>query len=180
AATADELDRARLLHEQNARAGEELVAQLETARLGGRTDVIAAAQAALTQAEWSVAQKQQTAPCAGLVYDTLYRKGEFVAAGNPVVALLPAENIKVRFFVPETNFASLKAGEAVRVFIDNREPLTARINDLSPQPEYTPPVLYNRGNRAKLVFMVEAVFVDPAAARELHPGQPVDVALIKP
>ncbi len=55
-------------------------------------------------------------------------------------------------------------------------PLDARISYLSPQSEYTPPVLYNRDNRAKLVFMVEAVF-SAADARDLHPGQPVDVAL---
>ena len=36
------------------------------------------------------------------------------------------------------------------------------------------PVLYNRENRSKLVFMVEAV-VAPADARDLHPGQPVEV-----
>ena len=54
------------------------------------------------------------------------------------------------------------------------QPLTARISYLSPQPEYTPPILYNRENRSKLVFMVEAV-VAPADARDLHPGQPVEV-----
>ena len=57
-------------------------------------------------------------------------------------------------------------------------PLDASINYLSPRPEYTPPILYNRANRAKLVFMVEAVF-DPAIARDLHPGQPVDVTLAR-
>jgi HlyD family secretion protein len=52
------------------------------------------------------------------------------------------------------------------------------VSYLSPKPEYTPPVLYNRENRAKLVFMIEAVF-DPGAARDLHPGQPVEVAPVK-
>jgi HlyD family secretion protein len=68
----------------------------------------------------------------------------------------------------------------VRININGRSaPLAARISYLSPQPEYTPPILYNRENRAKLVFMIEAVFNDPAGARDLHPGQPVDVALAK-
>lgn len=176
AATADELDRARLTHEANLHAADQLAANLETARLGGRADVIAAAEAALAQAGWSVAQKQQAAPCAGLVYDTLYRVGEFVPAGSPVVALLPPENVKVRFFVSEPDLAALHAGQAVRVTLDGTAaPLTAHISYLSPQPEYTPPVLYNRANRAKLVFMIEAVF-SAVDARNLHPGQPVDVA----
>lgn len=177
-------DRARLAHEQNLRTVDELAAQLETARLGGRPDALAAAAAdvsaaaaAKEKADWSVEQKAQAAPRAGLVYDTLYREGEFAAAGAPVVALLPPENLKVRFFVPESDFAALKAGARVRVAVTGRpDPLEGHISFLSPQPEYTPPVLYNRDNRAKLVFMVEAIFAGDAA-RDLHPGQPADVTL---
>jgi HlyD family secretion protein len=111
------------------------------------------------------------------VADTLYREGEFVTIGSPVVALLPPENLKVRFFVPEPDFAGLKAGDRVRVALTGRAaPIEGKVNYLSPRPEYTPPVLYNRDNRAKLVFMVEAA-MDAAVARELHPGQPVDVTL---
>jgi HlyD family secretion protein len=177
-----ELDRGRLGHERNARAVEELAAQLATARLGGRADLVAAAQAeaaaaaaARDRAQWAVAEKTQAAPRAGLVFDTLYRDGEFVPAGAPVVSLLPPENLRVRFFVPEPAFASLRPGATVRVTLAGRaQPLEARITYLSPRPEYTPPVLYNRDNRAKLVFMVEAAF-DPATARTLNPGLPVDV-----
>ena len=180
-----DFDTARLNHEQNLHAVDELTSQLATARLGARSDAIAAAEAdvsaaaaAKEHADWSVDQKAQAAPKAGLVYDTLYREGEFVAAGNPVVALLPPENLKVRFFVPEADFAALKAGAAVSVAITGHPaPLAAHISYLSPQPEFTPPVLYNRDNRAKLVFMVEAVF--DADARDLHPGQPADVTLVK-
>ena len=183
--SASEFDRARLSHQQDVHVVDELTAQLATAGLGGRTDAIAAAEAdvsaataAKDHADWSVDQKTQAAPKAGLVYDTLYREGEFVTAGNPVVALLPPENLKVRFFVPEADFAALKAGAAVSVAITGHPaPLAAHISYLSPQPEFTPPVLYNRDNRAKLVFMVEAVF--DADARDLHPGQPVDVTLAK-
>lgn len=179
----DSFDRARLSHAANLERVAQAEAQLVTAQLGARTDLIIAAeaeavgaQAALDRAGWSVAQKSQSAPQAALVFDTLYRPGEFVPAGAPVVSLLPPENIKVRFFVPEAEFATLKAGASVRITLTGRtEPLTARISYLSPQPEYTPPVLYNRENRSKLVFMVEAVF-DPATARDLHPGQPVDVS----
>jgi len=179
---ASDYDRARLTREENNHAVDDLAAQLATAQLGGRPDAISAAEAdvraaeaAKTKADWSVAQKSQSSPAAALVYDTLYRQGEFVAAGNPVVSLLPPENIKVRFFVPEADFAALKPGGSVRVAFDGRPALEARISYLSPSPEYTPPVLYNRDNRAKLVFMVEAVFADANAARDLHPGQPVDV-----
>ena len=183
----NDFDRTRLTHERNTGAVDELTAQIATAKLGGRTDAIAAAEsevaaaaAAKERADWSVEQKTQSSPRAALVYDTLYRSGEFVAAGLPVVSLLPPENLKVRFFVPEAEFAALKAGASVQVNITGvATPLSAKVSYLSPQPEYTPPVLYNRENRSKLVFMVEAVFADGAVARDLHPGQPADVTLAK-
>lgn len=180
----DAYDRARLTHQKNLSMADELTARLETAQLGGRADTIAAAEAeasaaraAIQRADWSVTQKTQTAPQAGLIHDTLYRAGEFVAAGRPVIALLPPENMKVRFFVSETIVATLKIGDAVQVTIDGRDSaLNAQISYRSTQAEYTPPVLYNRENRAKLTYMIEAVF-SPEDARDLHPGQPVDVAL---
>ena len=93
---------------------------IKTAKLGGREDAIRAAQAAvasqqaaLDKAKWSFDQKQQFAPANAFVQDTLYRQGEWVAAGNPVVALLPPENLKVRFFVPETALPQIKTGQNV-------------------------------------------------------------------
>jgi len=129
----------------------------------------------LTQTDWSFLQKRQSAPQAGLVYDTLYRQGEWVAAGKPVVALLPPQNIKVRAFVPETRVGSIHYGDQVRVAVDGvRDPFIGKVSYISPHAEYTPPVIYSKESRDKLVFMVEAVF-DPKVSVNLHPGQPVDV-----
>jgi HlyD family secretion protein len=159
-----------------------LQADLETARLGSRRDQIAAAEAnaraaaaALAKAEWDFAQKHQNAPQAGLVYDTLFRQGEWVAAGRPVVVLLPPENIKVRAFVPETRIGTIQVGQEARVHVDGvAKPFLGNVTYISPQAEYTPPVIYSRESRSKLVFLVELRF-DPEAAAQLHPGQPVDV-----
>jgi HlyD family secretion protein len=184
AISASDYDRARLTHKGLAQSVDEDKARLETARLGGRSDAVLAANAlvqgaqdAVAHAKWSVDQKSQAAPADALVYDTLYRQGEYVTAGSPVVTLLPPENIKVRFFVSEPDFGLIKAGDHVAVSVDGRpDPLDGRVTYLSPQPEYTPPVLYNQDNRSKLVFMIEAVFPDKVAA-DLHPGEPVDVRL---
>lgn len=132
---------------------------------------------ALTKARWSFDQKQQFAPANAFVQDTLYRSGEWVAAGNPVVVLLPPENLKARFFVPQEMLPRIKTGEHVSVTFDGAtKNYSATVNYISTQAEFTPPVLYNRENRAKLIFMVEAKF-SPADAAELRPGQPVDVII---
>ena len=129
----------------------------------------------LDQTDWSFDQKKQAAPQSGLVYDTLFRQGEWVAAGKPVVVLLPPQNIKVRVFVPETRVGAIHYGETAQVQVDAvKEPFVGKVSYISPKAEYTPPVIYSRETRAKLVFMVELIF-DVQAAADLHPGQPVDV-----
>jgi HlyD family secretion protein len=129
----------------------------------------------LTQTDWSFDQKKQAAPQSGLVYDTLFRQGEWVAAGKPVVVLLPPQNIKVRAFVPETRVGSLHYGDSAQVTVDGVQNFfIGKVSYISPRAEYTPPVIYSRESRAKLVFMVESVF-DQQIAANLHPGQPVDV-----
>jgi len=129
----------------------------------------------LTQTDWSFDQKKQAAPQSGLVYDTLFRQGEWIPAGKPVVVLLPPQNIKVRAFVPETRIGSIRYGDTAQVTVDGvKDPFLGKVSYISPRAEYTPPVIYSRESRAKLVFMVESVF-DPGASANLHPGQPVDV-----
>ena len=180
----EELDQARAQRDADQAQVNQFAADLETARLGGREDAVSAAQAAvasqtaaLDKAKWSFDQKQQFAPTNAFVQDTLYRRGEWVAAGNPVVVLLPPENLKVRFFAPETALAQIKAGQSVEVSFDGATKYySATVNYISTQAEFTPPVLYNRENRSKLVYMIEAKF-SPADAADLRPGQPVDVKL---
>ncbi len=162
----------------------QLTADLETAKLGARQDAIHAAQAAVeaqqaawAKAQWAFGQKRQISPTNGVVQDTLYRAGEWVAAGNPVVVVLPPTNIKVRFFVPQAILPQIKPGQTVSVQCDGASaPIQATINYISTKAEYTPPVIYSRETRAELVFMIEATFA-PADAAKLRPGQPADVYL---
>ncbi|MFO1207360.1 MAG: HlyD family efflux transporter periplasmic adaptor subunit [Burkholderiales bacterium] len=158
-------------------------AQLRTARLTAREDQIraaefdvAAARAALAQADWRLSQKSVTAPAAALVHDTLFVQGEWVPAGAPVVSLLPPGNIKIRFFVPEGDVGRLRVGDKVRIACEGCEPVGAVVSYVAPQAEYTPPVIYSRETRSKLVFLVEARPA-PADATRLKPGQPVDVTV---
>ncbi|HRI38483.1 MAG TPA: HlyD family efflux transporter periplasmic adaptor subunit [Nitrospira sp.] len=182
AAVEVEVDRARSVRDQNQQRVSQLEADLNTALLGSRTDQVAAAEAevrakeaALAKAEWDLSQKHQVAPKAGLVFDTLYREGEWVPAGRPVVVLLPPDHIKVRVFVSQAKLGTIKLGDSVQVMVDGVEgSIDGKVSYISPKAEYTPPVLYSQGSRDKLVFLVEVLF-DQAAAVNLHPGQPVDV-----
>jgi HlyD family secretion protein len=180
----EELDQARAQNDANQAQANQIAADLATAKLGGRDDAIRAAQAAvgsqraaMDKAKWSFDQKQQFAPADAQVHDTLYRSGEWVAAGNPAVVLLPPENLKVRFFVPQEMLPQIKAGQAVSISCDGApRGISATINYISTQVEYTPPVIYSRETRANLVFMIEAK-ISPADAADVRPGQPAEVRL---
>jgi HlyD family secretion protein len=178
----ERMDEARSAFARDRARVAELAAQLQTAKLPARPDEIAAAQAevdaaraALAQADWRLTQKSVAAPQAGVVNDTFFVPGEWVPAGAPVVSLLPPANLKLRFFVPQERLPGLALGKEVRAACDGcGEPFAASVTFIAAQAEFTPPVIYSRENRAKLVFLVEAR-PEPARAGRLHPGQPVDV-----
>ncbi len=179
-----DLINARAAVEADAAVVRQYQSDLVVAALPGRDEQIKAQanqigsdRAALAQATWKLQQKQIASPRNGLVFDTLYRVGEWVAAGNPIVQILPPENIEVRFFVPEPVVGKLKVGERITVHCDGcAADVPAAISFISNQVEYTPPVIYSNENRAKLAFMVIAK-PEPDKATALHPGQPLEVAL---
>ena len=149
--------------------------------LGGRAQEIAAAEAAVTEAEAVAAQARArladlapVAPFDALVENTFYDVGEWVTAGQPVVSLLAPEHIKIRFFVPEAAAALARPGTEITFTCDGcKADLKAVITYAATQAEFTPPVIYSQGARAKLVFLVEAR--PHGNAEELRPGLPVEV-----
>ena len=181
------MDAARANYERDIAKVAELEAQNRLARMAiGRDREIAAAQAdveaaraVLAQSDWRLAQRaisyNPASPGKALVHDTLYYEGEWVPAGSPVVSLLPPGNVKIRFFVPEEVVGRLQPGQAVSAACDGcAAPVAAKISYISRQAEFTPPVIYSREQRKKLVFLVEARPA-PADAAKLKPGQPMDV-----
>ena len=178
-------DQAKTAYQQALARVSEMEAQLSNARLPlGRENEreaaefdVKAARAALAQAAWRLDQKSVAAPISAYVQDTFFVEGEWVPAGRPVASLLPPGNVKARFYVPEPALGSLQKNANVEIRCDGcPAPIPAKITYVSSQAEYTPPVLYSKESRAKLMFLVEAR-PQPADAAKLRPGQPVDVML---
>lgn len=178
--SASRLDELRAARDRDAARVRELQAQLGLARQAARQDEIEAAsadsraaQADAALADWRQGQTERAAPRTGQVFDVLHRPGEVVTAGAPVVSLLPDGALKLLFFVPEPMLVRAAVGTTLQVACDGCAPgLQARVRWVSPQAEYTPPVLYSNEARAKLVFRVEA---EPLGGITLRPGQPVDI-----
>jgi HlyD family secretion protein len=140
--------------------------------------VLRDAQARLNSAQTQLARRSVVSPVNGTVQEVYYRPGEMVPADRPVLALLPPGNIKVRFYVPEAVLPHLAYDDKVKIACDGcASDLTARVSFIAKQSEYTPPVIYSREERARLVFLIEAIPEKPGALRV---GQPVDVTLVQP
>jgi HlyD family secretion protein len=178
------IDDARTQQKRDEARVAEVTAAVATTKMPARADEIRAAEAdaraareVVAQSDWRLAQRAVAAPVAGLVHDTYYTAGDWVPAGSPVASLLPPASVKVRFYVPEPQLARVKAGGEIALACDGcAGPIAATIDYVSNRAEFTPPVLYSKENRAKLVFLVEARPA-PGAAAGLKPGQPVDVSL---
>lgn len=157
--------------------------QRDAAALGAREGQVQAAdsrvaqaQAGLSAADARLSDLAPVAPSAGRVEDVFFQPGEWSIANQPILALLPDDRIKLRFFVPEQSLAAYRVGSMVSFACDGcAKGLSAKITFISPRPEFTPPIIYSREARDRLVYLIEA---RPSA--RLNPGQPVDVTPLGP
>jgi HlyD family secretion protein len=165
-----------LRKQRNVAQAEVDTAQARRDRAGAAT---LAAASALTQAKWRLARREGRAPADAVVQDVMFREGESAAPNQPVVSLLPPQNIKVRFFVPEGELAHIAEGGKVHLTCSGcTAELTGTIRFISTEAEFTPPVIYSDQSKEKLVYMAEAT--PDERPEELHPGQPVTVSLASP
>jgi len=178
------LTEARAAYEAAAARVEAARNRIQVATLGQREDQVRAADARVAQAQGRVSETgarlgtlSPIAPSAGRIEEVFYQRGEYAAANQPVVALIPDDRVTIRFFVPQGAVAAYQTGRQVRFRCDGcADGLVATISYVSPRPEFTPPIIYSREARDRLVFMVEARPADGAA---LVPGLPVDVEPIR-
>jgi HlyD family secretion protein len=153
------------------------LAQARAEQRAARIDA-GAAGATARLADRRVKDYAVTAPISGTVERIWRRPGEIVAAGEPVLAILAPENMRVRFFAPQADLARLAPGAEIALACDGcKAGLTAKITHTAREPQYTPPVIYTAESRGRLVYLIEAKPSEPGAIR---PGQPVDISLPGP
>jgi HlyD family secretion protein len=133
------------------------------------------AEARLNSARTRLDRRRVVSPVSGSVQEIYFRVGEMVQAGRPIVSLLPPENVRVRFFVPQAVLPQVHIGDRISVNCDGcAQNLVARVNFVSAQAEFTPPIIYSQEERARLVFRIEAL---PERPVDMRVGQPVSIAL---
>jgi HlyD family secretion protein len=145
------------------------------ANLDAAVSALRVAEARVVTSQTRLARRIGFAPVSGVVQQIYFREGETVPAQRPVLSIMPPGNMKVRFYVPETDLPKLAIGEEVKVSCDNcSADLTAKIYFIATAAEYTPPVIYSLDERNKLVYLVQA---RPSRPDALRVGQPISVFL---
>jgi len=145
------------------------------ATLDSAVSSLRVAEARVATSETRLARRQGFAPIAGTIQQIYFREGEMVQAQRPVLSIMPPGNMKIRFFVSETELPKLSIGDEVKVTCDNcSADLTAKIYFIATTAEYTPPVIYSLEERNKLVYLIQA---RPARPDALRVGQPISVYL---
>jgi HlyD family secretion protein len=183
AATPAALDGAQTAVELANASVEQARANVAVAQLPARAETIRAAESQVRQAEaslnaaqWRFSKRRLVAQAPGRVGDVIRNPGDTAGPSAPVLSLLPDGAVRLKLYVGEAQFSEVAPGRQLAVHCDGcPDGLAATVSYVSPDPEFTPPVIYSLERRQKLVYLVEAR-PDSGAVR-LQPGQLVDVAL---
>jgi HlyD family secretion protein len=167
----------------------QLKAQLAVAKLPARDDQIAAAAASVAAASSAAVAARAdaenaraaldnrtiVAPEAGRIERLFFKTGEVAGAGVPVLSMSGEAAVKVKFYLSESDRPQFALGETVSVSCDGCPAgLVGTISYFSSDPQFTPPIIYSRDERKRLVFLTEATM---AANSAILPGQPVSIGL---
>lgn len=146
--------------------------------------LLAQAKAQAKTAQWTLKQTTVRAPKSGIVFDRYYHVGEQVPAQHPVVSLRVLGDERIIFYVPGPTAARLAVGDTIRFkAVGKAATGEAVIRFISPQAQYTPPIIYSRQTQHKLIYRVEAAFVPDQHAKPIEttgrwrPGEVVSVLL---
>ena len=135
-----------------------------------------AAQSIAQQRTWLVEHSTAHSGSEGELTDVYFRVGEWVTANKPVASILPDQGRLIRFFVPEAVLPKIQPGTVVRVQCDGcRDEIRATVEIIYPNAEYSPPVIFSKERREKLLFRIDARPQENSTL--LPPGLPVSVTL---
>ena len=118
---------------------------------------IAAAQAKVQQIEAMIHDLTLVSPRNGQVQFQLARKGEIVAAGEPIVTVLDLTDLHMVLFLNAADTGRLGIGDEARVILDAVPDyvIPAEVSFVASESQFTPKTVETEDERAKLMFRVE-------------------------
>ncbi len=136
---------------------------------------VAAAAAALKAEEKALDDLSLRAPLASEVDILPWKRGDRVAQGTQLVALLAQDKPYARVYLPQTAISKLSRGDKLEVWVDGVEqPLKGTVRNIRSQPAFTPFYALNERDRARLMYLTD---IDVEGAESLPSGLALEVRL---
>jgi len=175
---ASELDASRNLMQQAEADRDAATQALAELRRGPRSQEIEAGEARLDAARTEVQASEEKirrhvlyAEGPGEVLDVPVKRGEYVAAGTPVVTVADTTRPFVDVFVPQGQIGKFTVGAPVLLRVDTYPSAFAgRVEYISQSTEFTPRFLFSPRERPNLVLRARVRVYDPE--RKLRAGIP--------
>ncbi|MEL4425240.1 HlyD family efflux transporter periplasmic adaptor subunit [Shewanella indica] len=136
---------------------------------------VAAAAAALKAEEKALDDLSLRAPLASEVDILPWKRGDRVAQGTQLVALLALDKPYARVYLPQTAISKLSRGDKLEVWVDGvAQPLKGTVRNIRSQPAFTPFYALNERDRARLMYLTD---IDVEGAKSLPSGLALEVRL---
>ncbi len=109
------------------------------------------------------------APIGGTVLEKYVERGEFVAAGKPLLKVADTDNLFLRAYVTSAQLQHIKLGQQVKVFADygngQKKEYEGTITWISSRSEFTPKTILTDDERADLVYAVKVAIKNDGYAK---------------
>ena len=139
---------------------------------------VASVQGARTQASSKLSYFNITSPIDGTCTVRSAQPGEPVAAGQVLLTLVGRNAAYMRGFVPESDVARIKIGQAAQVFLDSgsSKPLLGTVTSIDATPSFTPENVYFKKDRIRQAFGINITIDHPTGLAK--PGMPADANIV--
>jgi multidrug resistance efflux pump len=145
-------------------------ANLELLKAGTRAEEIAQLRAQvaetrgkLEELEANLAESTVRAPSRAVIDVISVRKGDLIAAGQPVVRALNASDLWVKIYIPETKLARVRLNQFAAVTVDGypEHRFQGKVTFIASQSEFTPRNIQTVDERRHQVFAAKVRVDDP-------------------
>lgn len=134
------------------------------------------ARAAIGVIEAQREKLKLVAPISGVVLSRSVEPGEVAIPGSPLMTLAKLDDLRIKVFIPEDRYGSVRIGQSALVSVDSfpGKTFTATVVRIADQAEFTPRNVQTEEGRRTTVFAVELKVDNPDHL--LKPGMPADVS----
>ncbi len=138
---------------------------------------VESAKAALQRTQILRRECEIRAPRDSIVEDVYLEVGEVAARGAALLRLVDIEEVKITFYLPNSELSAITSGNTATVIADAYPgaKFAGKVTSIATEAAFTPRNIQTRTDRDRLVYPVEVTL--PNADHRLRPGMPAEVQL---